>query len=210
MRRACFREPVPEIFVAARLLEAALGSLERGDYADASNMVRKANINAVRDWTESLWGRASPYVVVDTSVSGTKLFVRSATRMPDAKSKSALIARDGFCCRFCGIPVIRSEVRARFAKLLPEVPIWGSRNVDQHAAFQCMWLQFDHIVPHARGGDNSIENLVITCAPCNFARMNYLLEEVGLDNPLTRPKVSSDWGGLEGVMNVPARREDKE
>jgi len=33
---------------------------------------------------------------------------------------------------------------------------------------------------HSRGGDNSFENMVITCAPCNYARMEFTLEELGL------------------------------
>lgn len=73
----------------------------------------------------------------------------------------------------------------------------GSRNIDQHAAFQAMWLQYDHLLPHARGGDNSLDNVVITCAPCNFGRMNWTLDEVGLIDPRTRQHVRSVWTGLE-------------
>jgi 5-methylcytosine-specific restriction endonuclease McrA len=60
-----------------------------------------------------------------------------------------------------------------------------------------MWLQYDHLLPHARGGTNDLGNIVITCAPCNFARMNYTLEEIGLLDPRTREPVRSDWDGLE-------------
>ena len=60
-----------------------------------------------------------------------------------------------------------------------------------------MWMQFDHILPHARGGDNSIENMVITCAPCNFGRMKYTLAEMGLADPRMRPVEKIDWDGLE-------------
>lgn len=75
--------------------------------------------------------------------------------------------------------------------------MWGRCNRDQHAAFQTMWLQYDHLLPHARGGDNSDDNLVITCAPCNFARMDFTLEEVGVENPLAYARVESEWDGLE-------------
>ena len=79
---------------------------------------------------------------------------------------------------------------------------WGSTNGSQHAAFQCMWLQFDHILPNGRGGDSSIDNIVITCAACNFGRMDATLEEAQLIHPLTlNPPMAwdrySEWDGLE-------------
>jgi hypothetical protein len=60
-----------------------------------------------------------------------------------------------------------------------------------------MWLQYDHLLSHARGGDNSLDKIVITSAPCNFGRMNWTLEEVGLIDPRTRQAVRSSWTVLE-------------
>ena len=65
-----------------------------------------------------------------------------------------------------------------------------------------MWLQYDHLVAHLRGGDNSLENIVITCTPCNYARMNYLVQEIGLENSLCRAPARSDWSGLEEVLSI--------
>jgi 5-methylcytosine-specific restriction endonuclease McrA len=110
---------------------------------------------------------------------------------------NALIQRDGHHCRFCGTPVIRKEVRRRVTSAYPDLRIWGVGNINQHAAFQTMWAQFDHILPYTRGGTNEIDNLVVTCAPCNFGRMQYTLEEVGLVDPRTRDPVRSTWDGLE-------------
>ena len=64
-----------------------------------------------------------------------------------------------------------------------------------------MWLQYDHLLPHSRGGNNDLNNLVITCAPCNFGRMEYTLAEVGIKNPLKTEKIKSNWNGLERILN---------
>jgi hypothetical protein len=118
--------------------------------------------------------------------------------MPTRADKEHLILRYGYRCAFCGIPLIHERIRARAAKAYPVAVPWGRTNISQHAAFQAMWLQFDHVLPHARGGDNSLGNVVVTCAPCNFGRMNYTLEELDLADPRTRPIESIDWDGLEG------------
>jgi hypothetical protein len=118
-------------------------------------------------------------------------------RMPSADLKRRLHQRDGYHCRFCGIPVIRKEVRQRFVLSYPLLPIWGNTIAQQHAAFQAMWAQYDHIVPHARGGTNDIDNMVITCAPCNYGRMSYTLDEVNLVDPRSRDLFQSMWDGLE-------------
>lgn len=198
--RPCLRDPIPEIAEAARLLQAAVQAHLAGDTKLALESIHRTNLPVIREWTESLWGSNSPYVryrSVENAPPSIPKEQRVNLRMPTTAEKQRLHERDGFHCRFCGIPLIRKEIRERIKKAYPEALPWGSKNIDQHAAFQAMWLQYDHLLPHARGGDNSLDNIVITCAPCNFGRMNWTLEEVGLIDPRTRPPVRSDWTGLE-------------
>ncbi|QVX18138.1 hypothetical protein DB356_19340 [Pseudomonas congelans] len=110
--------------------------------------------------------------------------------------------RDGYHCRFCGVPVIRKEVRTLLSKCYPNALRWERTNLGQHAAFQAMWAQYDHVLAHARGGDNSIDNTILTCAPCNFGKMNYTLEELNLVDTRVRPPVASSWDGLERLLKT--------
>jgi 5-methylcytosine-specific restriction endonuclease McrA len=194
------RAAIPEIAAAAHDLDAAVTAHSAGEFAEAAELIRRTNLDVIRDWTESLWGSKSPYVrlraIPDAPPSLAK-DQRIKVRMPTTAEKRSLFERDGFHCRFCGIPVIRSEVRQRIRAAYPDALPWGTTNPTQHAAFQAMWLQYDHLLPHARGGGNDLNNIVITCAPCNFARMNSTLEEVGLLDPRTRDPVRSSWDGLE-------------
>ena len=87
----------------------------------------------------------------------------------------------------------------------PDAARWGPRNIDQHAALQCMWLQFDHLVPNERGGASDLSNVIVTCAPCNFGRMQLTIEEVGLENPLDRAlsptwAYFNEWDGLTRLL----------
>jgi 5-methylcytosine-specific restriction endonuclease McrA len=198
--RSCLRDPIPEIGEAPDYLNEAVTTHLEGDSQTASDLIRRADIPAIREWTESLWGANSPYVNVQ-AVTGAPGRLpkeeRIKVRMPTTAEKRILHERDGFHCRFCGIPVIRMEIRNRIKAAYPDALSWGSTNSSQHAAFQAMWLQYDHLVPHARGGDNSLDNLLITCAPCNYGRVHYLVEEVGLIHPAERETIRSTWDGLE-------------
>jgi len=198
--RLCFREPIPEIADAARFLDAAASAHLRGRSDLAEELIRLADIPEIAAWVESILGSKSPYVQY-RDVSDAQPHVskeeRVTVRMPRQAEKHSLHLRDGYCCRFCGIPVIRRAVRDRIRKLYPRALRWGKPNVERHAAFFAMRVQYDHVVPHARGGNNDIDNIVITCAPCNFGRMSYTLEEVGLADPRLREPVTSTWDGLE-------------
>jgi len=99
--------------------------------------------------------------------------------------------------------VIRKEVRTLLSKCYPNALRWERTNLGQHAAFQAMWAQYDHVLAHARGGDNSVDNTILTCAPCNFGKMNYTLEELNLIDPRSRPRLSSSWDGLERLLTSP-------
>jgi hypothetical protein len=198
--RTCLRDPIPEIGEAARLLESAVQAHHAGNAKLAHKLIRGFDLLAIREWTESLRGSNSPYVQyrpVEKAPPSIPKEQRVKLRMPTTAEKNALHKRDGFHCRFCGIPLIRKKIRERIKKAYPEALSWGSKNIDQHAAFQAMWLQYDHLLPHARGGDNNLDNIVITCAPCNFGRMNWILDEVGLIDPRTRQPARSVWTGLE-------------
>lgn len=198
--RSCLRDPIPEIAEAACYLKEAVAAHLLGQRDVANRRIQQADIPAIREWTESLWGRNSPYVkprVVLNAQPSLPKEERIKVRMPTGDETRRLHERDGYQCRFCGIPVIRTEIRNRIRAAYPDALLWGRRNVDQHAAFQALWAQYDHVLPHAKGGDNDLSNIVITCAPCNFARMDYTLEEVGLSDPRLRDAIHSDWDGLE-------------
>ena len=208
--RLCLRDPIPEIYEAAFLLDEAVVAHISGKRALVIELLGRTNTAVIRDWTESLWGKNSPYVKYRT-VLGASAAVpeeqRIEVRMPTREQELDLQKRDGFHCRFCGIPVIRKEVREHLHAIYPEALPWGKSNELQHAAFQAMWLQFDHIRPHSRGGDNEPDNVVITCAPCNYGRGSHMPEEIGLLDPRDRQPVRSSWTGLEKALEpVPGQK----
>jgi len=199
--KRCFREPIPEIFDVARYLDAAVSAHLKGHSSLAIELFILANDPSVWAWTDSIWGKKSPFVQVKKQPNKT-VGEKIQSRMPTAIQKSELHKRDGFHCRFCGVPVIRAEIRKAIHKIYPTAVQWGSTNASQHAAFQCMWAQYDHVIPHSHGGTNDLENLVITCAACNFGKMEYTLEELGLIDPRTMPPIKSTWDGLERVTSL--------
>lgn len=206
--RRCLRDPIPEIHEAAETLAAAIDAHLAGDRLLASDLIVKTNTSALREYIESLWGRSCSYLPKVPPRQGNAP-LRVESRMPSATEKLALHGRDGFHCRFCGIPVIRAEVRKELSRLYPELGLWGRTNDKQHSALQVMWAQYDHLVPHSWGGSNELDNLVVTCAGCNYARVDYLLDEVGLSNPLDFPPTQSSWTGLEHLLQ-PTRQARKE
>ena len=199
----CFRDPIPEIYEASEYLALALKYHLEGDLKKAEELIKKADFSVIREWTESIWGAKSQYIhlkEISNPLPRLKKHERVETRMPDTKLKAEMMERDGHSCVFCGIPLIRAEVRKEFNKLYPTALEWGRRNIEQHSAFQAMWLQYDHLIPHSRGGNNNLDNLVITCAPCNFGRMEYTIEEVGIIDPMSRERIKRNWSGLEEIL----------
>lgn len=204
--RRCLREPIPEIFFAANLLDQAVDAHLSGDHTIAEALIRAADIPEVGQWVDSLWGSAknhpnqAKYLRVRT-IEGAPPTVpkqdRIKERMPSASERRMIVERWGYNCAFCGIPVIRKEVRCRMRKAYPNALRWGSQNAKQHAAFQCLWLQYDHIVPHARGGGNDPSNIIVTCSGCNYGKGNYVLAEQGLMDPRQRSINKTNWDGLE-------------
>lgn len=199
----CLKEPIKEIFDAAQMLSEAVDYHLIGNEAMANALIVKANIPLIQEWTESIWGANGIYsdlVKKHRTPQTIPHKLRDVKRMPTKHEEKLLLIRDGFYCRFCGIPLIRKETREFIKKIYPNALPWGKKNNERHAAFQAMWVQYDHKIPHARGGKTEPENLLITCAPCNYGRMNFLLEEIDLKRPVSKHNFPINWDGLDRIF----------
>jgi 5-methylcytosine-specific restriction endonuclease McrA len=88
-------------------------------------------------------------------------FVHVPRRFRRQVTNTFLFARDGYRCQYCARH--RAELRGRD------------------------YLTRDHVVPMSRGGDNSWENVVTACSPCNNRKADHLPEECGM-HPLRPPR----------------------
>ena len=88
-------------------------------------------------------------------------FVYVPRRFRRQVTNTFLFARDEYTCQYCGRH--RRQLKGR------------------------QFLTRDHIVPLSRGGDNSWQNLVASCSPCNNRKGDRLLAEAGM-RLLTKPR----------------------
>ncbi len=208
--RECLRNPIPETFEAAMLLDRAVAHHLAGNCNEAARLIRQADTEDIRAFTESLWGSKTtnpdqPKYIRWRYVSGLPgpaVEDLERKRKPNPSDEEAIVTRWGRRCVHCGVPLIRSAVPKALQAACQDLRIWcpGNKNAEQHAAFQSMWLQFDHVVPHSSGGRTEIGNVVVTCAPCNYGKGESMLEELGLIDPRSRPGVRTSWDGLERLL----------
>lgn len=180
-----------------------------GNRSRAADLISRANQPSIREWVAPLLGSVAAYPEradyvryrpVPTAPLVLSKSERVAVRMPNAQQQAELIRQQGRHCGFCHIPLISVEVRKALVRAYPGVATWGATNADCHAGLLCMWLQFDHVLPHSRGGGNDLSNILITCSGCNYGRMALTLEEVGLLDPRLRTRRTADWDGLERLL----------
>jgi hypothetical protein len=196
--RLSISTPPPEISDAARYLDDAVTAHLEGKAALADELLRAADISAIYGWLKSIWARSEVHLVPGNKPSPVRAKeLREPVRMPSKAERQQIHRRDGYNCRFCTMPVIRPEIRDKIRAKYPKAVRWGRKESEQHAAFQAMWAQYDHLLPHALGGTNELSNIVLACAACNFGRGGYSLNDVGVQDPRDRPVVASSWDGLE-------------
>ena len=79
---------------------------------------------------------------IETHVEIETEFKHKTKRQPSERLKVQVLMRDGNKCRLCGITVTGDNIH------------------------------FDHILPWSKGGETTLENLQILCAPHNLAKGN--------------------------------------
>lgn len=88
-------------------------------------------------------------------------------------------------CRFRKVPFIRTKPKAR--------------NIFLRDGYQCQYcggyfkardLTLDHVLPRSRGGDDTWDNLVSCCGPCNHRKADRTPQEAGM-TLLRIPRVST-------------------
>lgn len=204
--RVCLRPPIPEIAIAAGLLNDAVTAHIVGMVSEAESLIEQANMPAIREWANSLVGKYTEYNRPRFRQPRKDFLAtqRDESRMPSPESERILHVRYGYHCCFCGTPIFREEVRNRLVTLYPKAISRSQKAADRHPAIYVMKAQYDYLVPYSRGGRNDIENLVVTCVPCNFGRSNFTLEEMGLSDPRTGQRVECivpAWDGLERLLS---------
>lgn len=124
---------------------------------------------------------------------------RFPVRSP-AKLQNAVFERDGYRCRYCGNKLISQDVLKTFAKVLNSPSFTkGTTNLTSHAIIHIAWPVADHVIPWSRGGETSIDNLVASCASCNYGKADYTIEQIGIINPFNRPPLVDNWDGLRSL-----------
>jgi len=95
---------------------------------------------------------------------GTAPPPRPARRLNIAKAQrlSHLVARAGWACSYCGAPLVNT--------------ITGEHEADPRYRRPVI----DHVVPRSRGGSNRLDNLALSCDPCNLVKSDRLLDELPL------------------------------
>lgn len=195
--KRCILEPTAEILETSLMLEEAGLLLMSGDRARAAAILREADMPILLQHFRNAGRILSG---LPRSREPLPKPQRAAERDPSASDLRKLFEMDGWRCRFCDIRVIDSSVRRKLRREFPEVVRWGPKDVDKHAAVFIHMASHDHVLPWSHGGTGELDNLVTACWTCQFARGEWLLEDVGVSDPRSRPPLRDTWDGLRRIL----------
>lgn len=172
--------PSEQIYARSKVLKIHVSGypLEWVTYQDAARLLingdvvysfedREEDIVRLRGGISSITGMNSylyvpPIIAVNTGVATNKILDFSNYSIQD----ELIFKRDGMTCAYCGIEV-------RIIKL-DKISKSDRNKLRSVAATK------DHIIPQSRDGEDTWENLITACAPCNNEKADMTPEEAGM------------------------------
>lgn len=126
--------------------------------------------------------------------------LRDPLRAPK-KYQEQVFQRDGYKCRYCGNRLISQKLMNTFIKKLNSPSFKkGPTNLDRHGIVHMTWPVADHVVPWNLGGRTNMNNLVSSCATCNYGKDGNTIEQLNMDNPFDRDPIIDEWDGLDSKI----------
>jgi len=126
--------------------------------------------------------------------------LRDPLRAPK-KYQNEVFERDSYHCRYCGCRLISQDVLKIFIKKLNSDNFRrAATNAETHGIIHIAWPVADHVVPWNIGGQTKPENLVTSCASCNYGKDGYTCEQMGIENPFKRSPIKDSWDGLTSKL----------
>ncbi len=127
---------------------------------------------------------------------------RTKRVIPARRELLQLFARDRYCCRYCGTPVVGD--RKQFVLLaerlsMPALVATGGNEV-RHGLYLTFRASHDHLKPLEDGGTNDFHNLLTACWPCQFGKYRFSLEDLGLKLSNEIPSSDPEW--LSSVVGL--------
>jgi 5-methylcytosine-specific restriction endonuclease McrA len=127
---------------------------------------------------------------------------RDIVRSPK-KYQKQVFERDGYKCRYCGAEVISQEFLKLFSEAL-NLPKFrrGNSNLTTHGIYHLTWPVADHVYPWVNGGGTNLSNLVTSCAPCNYGKAGYTIDQIGINDPFNFPIEKTNWDGFDQYVKI--------
>jgi len=198
--RRCLLDPIPELQLSVKLLDAAADAFLLKKTRLASKLIKQSDMSVIMDYAKRLVGALSIEVHRQTTRPKTlPIIERDPNRMPKQSIQRSIFERDGWRCRFCGIKVISREARKKIVEYFPKETHWGNKEFGRHPTLYLLSVSLDHVLPHSRGGKNDEANFVTACYGCQFGRGEWTIEESELLDPREFHPIVDDWDGLTRI-----------
>ncbi len=196
--------PTPHWFAdQLDIFESAVNDFVAGDKESCLAKLKQIRSEEITNWYiehGQMSGRHRNLILKVPPTPTIDISLRDLIRSPK-KIQDAVFERDGYKCRYCGNKLLSQVfIRLFIKKLGSQLFQRGETNVTTHGIIHIAWPVADHVIPWNKGGLTNLENLVSSCATCNYGKDGYTIEQLGIQNPFNREPSLDKWNGLTDII----------
>lgn len=189
--------------VEINLFICAVNDFLSGNKNSCLEKIKEIRAEEITNWYiehGQMSGRHRKLLLGITPPPNVETNLRDQVRSPK-KVQNEVFKRDGYKCRYCGNKLISQEFFRLFIKKLnSDLFKRGKTNLTIHGIIHIAWPVADHVFPWNKGGRTNLENLVSSCATCNYGKDGYTIEQIGIENPFFRSPQIDSWTGLSDKL----------
>jgi hypothetical protein len=178
----------------------AFTAAKKGNLTKSLELLTQTRSNELREWYVEHGQMSGHRHRVDVlNLPKPKKFIGELDKTPSRALETQVFLRDGYRCRYCQTRVLDFKVFQKMEKLVGEENFRASAGTNdlRHGITFFFRATADHVVPLKGGGQTSIENLVTACWNCNIGKLDALLYQMRIEDPINYPTEEKlKWDGM--------------